>query len=72
MSEFVMVLGVIEGPFNPDYDPDTWSLLCTLQTQDGKVSVDEVRAKSFQELYDLRTKVQLNGPQQVEMNWVDS
>jgi hypothetical protein len=70
-AENVMVLNVIQGPFNPELDPDIWSLLCTVQTQDGKASVEEVRSSAFSYLYTLKTDVETYGPQQIEMEWID-
>jgi len=72
LKEFVLILNVIQGPFNPDADIDVWALLCTVETQDGKKSVEEVRATTFNELYALRNKVELSGPQQIEMEWIDA
>lgn len=65
-----MVLSIIDGPM--EIDAQGYTLLCNIQTQDGRTSVDEIKTKTLNEAIALKSCVEIYGPQQVEASWVDA
>ena len=69
LAEFVLVHSVIEGPMQLTGE-DRYTLVCYIETQDGKKAVDEIKGE-FSECYDLKEAIILLGPQMIEATWTE-
>lgn len=68
-SEFILVKSVIEGPIKLPGE-DLYTLVCSIETQDGKTAVDEIKG-TFKDCYGLEVAVEFYGTQQVEAVWTE-
>ena len=69
-TEFILVKGIIDGPMQ--IDDQGYTLLCLIETQDGKEGSDEIKNMTLNEAYALKSCVEIYGPQQVEATWINS
>lgn len=68
-TEIITIKSIIDGPMQ--IDDKGYTLLCLIETQDGKTYTDEVKDLTLNEAISLKSCVEIYGPQQVEATWVE-
>ena len=68
-SEFILVKSVIEGPMKLPGE-DLYTIVCSIETQDGKTAVDEIKG-TFEDCYNVLKCLNLYGPGTIEATWTE-